>query len=80
MSLYHITVTQTLICFQDYPSIGLVTKLLQQENVVPIYMVTRNEATEEIYNVGILTSSFSLRSVVVVCYMYVRNLTAWLIP
>lgn len=45
--------TSFLFCCQDYPSIGLVAKLLNQENVVPLYMVTSNREIEETYGVGL---------------------------
>ena len=41
-----------IFCCQDYPSVGLVGKLLLQENVIPIFMITQNEEVTSIYNVS----------------------------
>lgn len=42
-----------LFCYQDYPSVGLVAKLLAQERVIPIYMITNNEAITSTYRVSV---------------------------
>ena len=45
-----------LFCCQDYPSVGLVGRLLLQENVIPIFMITQNDQVTGTYNVGTLPS------------------------